>query len=48
VEQSQVRVSHFLVNFARIEHHTAVWLGSGPEEVLQLLEHDRIVTPPVE
>jgi hypothetical protein len=48
VERSQVRVSHFLANFARMEHRTAVWLGSGLEEVLQLLEHDRIVTLPVE
>jgi hypothetical protein len=41
VECSQVRVSYFIANFTRIEHRTA-------EEVFQLLDHDRIVTPPVE
>jgi hypothetical protein len=41
VERSQVRVSHFLANFVRTEHRTA-------EEVFQLLDHDRIVIPPVE
>jgi ribonuclease HI len=47
VERSQVRVSHILANLARVERRTATWLGSGPEVVLQVLDHDRIVTPPI-
>jgi hypothetical protein len=46
VERLQVRVSHCLANFARAERHIAIWLGSGPDVVLQDLEHDRLVTPP--
>jgi hypothetical protein len=46
VERSQVRVSHVLANSARAERRNAFWLGSGPEAVLQLLDHDRLVTPP--
>jgi ribonuclease HI len=48
VEQTYVRVSHFLANFPRMEHRTTIWLGSWPEEVLQLLQHDQILTPPFE
>ena len=47
VERSQVRVSHVLANFARTERLIATWLGSGPEAILQLLDHD-FVTPPIE
>uniref|UniRef100_A0ACD5WUJ1 Uncharacterized protein n=1 Tax=Avena sativa TaxID=4498 RepID=A0ACD5WUJ1_AVESA len=47
VELSQVRVSHYLANFARTERRTATWLGSGPDAILQELEHDRDVTLPV-
>jgi hypothetical protein len=43
-ERSQVRISHGLANFARLEHHSATWLGSGPEAILQDLDHDRLVT----
>jgi ribonuclease HI len=43
VERSQVRVSHVLANSARAERRNAIWLGSGPEAVLQLLDHDRLV-----
>ena len=39
-------VSHGLANFARLEHRSATWLGSGPESVLQDLDHDRLVTHP--
>jgi hypothetical protein len=46
VERSQVRVSHVLANFARMERRTATWLGSGPEDILQLLDFDRLVIPP--
>jgi hypothetical protein len=37
-------VSHGIANFARLEHHSATWLGSGPEYVLQDLDHDRLLT----
>jgi ribonuclease HI len=47
VERIQVRVSDFLANLARLQHQSMIWLGSGPEDVLQLLELDRSVTPPV-
>ena len=48
VEQSQIRVSHILANSTRAERRNETWLGSGPEAVLQLLDHDRYVTPPVQ
>jgi hypothetical protein len=44
VERSQVRVSHYLANLARVEQHTQLWLGSGTEDALQLLESDINVT----
>lgn len=44
VERSQVRVSHHLANLARVERRSEVWIGSGPEEIIQLLELDRCVT----
>jgi hypothetical protein len=47
VERIQVRVSDFLANLARLQRQSMIWLGSGPEDVLQLLELDRSVTPPV-
>jgi ribonuclease HI len=46
VERSQVRVSHCLANFARTERRTVMWLGFGSEDVLQVLDHDRLVTLP--
>jgi ribonuclease HI len=46
VERSQVRVSHDLANYARLERLTDLWLGSGPDVVLQALEHEQLVTPP--
>jgi ribonuclease HI len=38
VERSQVRVSHCLANLVRTERCIATWLGSGPEDVLHILE----------
>lgn len=32
--------SHFMTNFDRLQHSTAVWLGSGPEEVLKIVGRD--------
>ena len=46
VERSQVRVSHHLANLARMERRSEIWTGSGPEEILQLLELDRCVILP--
>jgi ribonuclease HI len=46
VERSHVRVSHCLANYARAERRTSFWLGSGPKNVLQVLENDRLVTLP--
>jgi ribonuclease HI len=46
VHRSQVRVSDFLANIARLQHCNALWLGSGPEDALQLLDLDRSVTLP--
>jgi ribonuclease HI len=40
VVRVQVRVSHCLANFARTEHRSMIWLGSGPECVLQELEQE--------
>ena len=48
MKHAQVRVSHVLANSARVERLNVTWLGSGPEAVLQLLDQDRIVTPPVQ
>jgi ribonuclease HI len=31
VDHSQVRVSHCLANFARVEFQTSVWFGTGPD-----------------
>jgi hypothetical protein len=47
VERSQVRVSHYLANMARVERRSETWLGSGSEDVLQMLDLDICVTPPV-
>jgi hypothetical protein len=46
VDRSQVRVSHCLAKFARAEAQTDMWLGSGPEYVLEVLELDLLVTHP--
>jgi hypothetical protein len=43
---SHVRVSHDLQIYARLERLTDLWLGSGPEVVVQALEHDQLVTHP--
>lgn len=44
VERSQIWVSHNLANLARVNHQTVFWLGSGPDDILQILENDRLVT----
>jgi hypothetical protein len=44
-DHSQVRVSHYLATLARVERHFKLWVGSGPEDILHLLELDQIVTP---
>lgn len=44
VDRSEVRVSHCLANFVRTERRTFVWLGSGPDVVLQELERELFVT----
>ena len=46
-DRSQVRVSHCLASLAKAEHRTDMWLGSGPDDILHVLEHDRFVTRPV-
>jgi hypothetical protein len=48
VKHSHVRVSHYLANLARAECRTFIWLGSGPDDTLQMLDHDRFITFPVE
>jgi hypothetical protein len=48
VERSQVKVNHCLTNYARKERRTFFWLGSGPENVLQFLEHDRLIILPAQ
>ena len=47
VDRSQVRVSDALANFARVQNCTNLWLSSGPDEILRLLDFDRNVTLPV-
>lgn len=37
VDRSQNSVSHVLGNFARVEERTAVWLGYGPDCVLDMI-----------
>ena len=32
--------SHFMANFGRLQGRTAVWLCSGPEEVLKIVGRD--------
>jgi ribonuclease HI len=44
-DRLQNRVSHGLANFARSEARTMVWLGSGPDCVVQELNLDLDVTP---
>jgi hypothetical protein len=44
VEQGQVRVSDSLARLARVQRLSMTWLGSGPEDVLQLLELDCSIT----
>jgi hypothetical protein len=45
-DRSQVRVTHFLANLARVEHCNNLWLGSESEAVLRILGNNRLVTPP--
>jgi hypothetical protein len=45
VDRGKVRVSHCLANWARSEHRTAVWLGWGPDVVIQALEAKSFVLP---
>ena len=44
VDRSPNRVRHSLAKFARAESQTMMWLGSGPDCVLQALELDLNVT----
>ena len=44
VERVQIRVSDSLANLARVQRCTMNWLGSGPEDALQLLKLDHSVT----
>ena len=44
VDRLQVRVSHCLANFARVERRTELWMSSGPDIMLQELELERSVT----
>jgi hypothetical protein len=39
-------LSQCLANLASAESRTAFWLGSRPDDVLQVLEHDHLVTLP--
>jgi hypothetical protein len=45
VERSQVRVSHNLATMARVDCCTVIWLGSGPDVILQEFQQDRLVYP---
>lgn len=45
VDRTQNRASHCLANFARAEGRTDFWHGSGPECLLQVLDHDHILIP---
>jgi hypothetical protein len=45
VDRGQVRVSHYLANWARSEHRTVVWLVLGPDVVIQALEAESSVIP---
>ena len=40
IRRSQNLASHFMANFGRVEVRTAVWLGSGPGEVLYIVRRD--------
>lgn len=40
IRREQNYVSHFFANFGRINRRTAVWLRSGPDEVLALYNKD--------
>ena len=44
-DHTQNRASHGLANFARAEERSATWQGSAPEFLVQVLDHDRHVTP---
>jgi ribonuclease HI len=48
VDRGQVRVSHCLANWARTEHPTEFWFGSGPEVFLRELEVEHNVSPIVQ
>ena len=40
VVRSKNNASHFLANFGRSQCRTVVWLGSGPDELLDIAGHD--------
>jgi hypothetical protein len=42
VDQVQNRATHFLVNYARAEANTNVWLGTWPEILSQELNPDLV------
>jgi hypothetical protein len=46
-ERGHVRVSDSLARLARVQLFSMTWLGSGPEDVLHLLELDCSLTLPV-
>jgi hypothetical protein len=45
VDRLEVRVSHFLANFARTDHNTDVYHGSDPDFVFQELDREMLVIP---
>ena len=45
VDREQVRVSHCLANWARLEHQTVFMFGSGPDIFLRELELEHLVNP---
>ncbi|KAI4973604.1 hypothetical protein ZWY2020_041385 [Hordeum vulgare] len=42
IHQNSNSASHFMANFGRSQCRTAVWLGSGPNEVLDVVGRDCI------
>jgi ribonuclease HI len=40
IQHSENSASHFMANFGRSQDRTAVWPGSGPEDVLDIIRRD--------
>ena len=45
VDRSEVRISHCLAKFAKSEERTGVWLGSGPDVVIEVHDVELSVIP---